>query len=319
MKKIDKKDQKLLYELYRDGRASNTQLSSRIGISKEALAYRMKRLEKNEILKKVTTIVDVSAIGYEIYKMDLVLNKYGKERREQFVEYVKKLPEASWLLKTAGEWDYTIIFLAKSTNDFQRIYTEFLMKKGASIAKKQTATIFNITYLTPNYLIEGERLELRQEIKQKKYELDKIQENILNILEENARIPLIQIAKKLNVSITTIKYHLKILEKNKIIITYKPVLNLKKLGIETYKVRLEIKNPSQKRKVLNYVKENKHVVLIQDILGRYDLEYTCQYNNTKELLEYIDELDQKFELRKFEIIFDNEKIEMKGIPDYGLF
>ena len=50
MLKLDKKDKKLLYYLSKNARMSNTQLSNKIGLSKNSVKYRVERLLKEGII-----------------------------------------------------------------------------------------------------------------------------------------------------------------------------------------------------------------------------------------------------------------------------
>lgn len=316
METLDKKDKKIIYELFKDARISNTQLASKVGLSKEAVAYRLKRFEKEEILLKITTIVDYYKLGYKQFQIRIKLNSEGKKEKEKFLEEIKKIPQVSTITKITGSWDYTMQILVKTIQEFQKLYDSFLNKVGNLISKKTASLIFNETYLSPTHLLENETIEINQQVKEKTFELDENQDKIINLLEENARMPLIQIAKQMNVSITTIKYHLKLLEKNQIILSYKPVINLKKLRYQTYRVLIDLQDNTKKNNLVQKLKMNPKITKITQYLGQYDIEFEGQYHNVNELLEELEELEKIIKINEYEILHNNEKVITRGIPEF---
>jgi len=50
MVKLDKKDKRILTMLDENARYSNSQIARKVGLSKPAVEYRLKRFEKNNII-----------------------------------------------------------------------------------------------------------------------------------------------------------------------------------------------------------------------------------------------------------------------------
>lgn len=315
MKHLDKKNQRLLLELYRDGRASATELASRIGMSKEATHYRLKKLYEEKILLKVIPVINFSAIGYSTYRIQILLNKEGKSDKENVEKELIKIKNLSWLIKLAGQWDYALLFNVKEREKFYEMYEDFLQRFGKYVDKKIVSIVNSITHLSPSYLLKGDKIKLVQHSKTENYSLDENQKKIINILEEDARIPLLEIARRLNLSVTTIKYHLNILEKNKIILAYKPIINIDLLGYEQFKVMIELHDPSEKNILREIIATNPNTVYITDSLGKYDVEYECQYEHMHELLEEISKIEAQIKIKKYDLIFTNQEIIINGMPD----
>lgn len=64
-------------------------------------------------------------------------------------------------------------------------------------------------------------------------ELDAVDRTILNMLQQDARVPFSTIAEKLGVSEATIRYRVKQLEKSKVIKNYTTLLTPSKVGFST--------------------------------------------------------------------------------------
>jgi len=104
--------------------------------------------------------------------------------------------------------------------------------------------------------------------------IDEVDRKILDILKKNARTPLKEISRELNLPITTVYYRLKRLEKEGIIDSYTIKINYEKLG---YKVRAFIlikydplSGISQKD-LLKKLKSFENVEEAFIITGEYDI------------------------------------------------
>ncbi|MCF7872009.1 Lrp/AsnC family transcriptional regulator [Candidatus Woesearchaeota archaeon] len=315
MKNIDKKDERLLLELYNNGRASITEMASKIGLSKEATNYRLKRLQNEGILLKIVPIIDFSALGYSTYRIQVLLNPEGKKKKAEIEEELKKLKILSWLVKLSGAWDYVFLFNSRSNLEFSKTYEEFIIKFGKYIDKKISSLVFSITHFPLTYLYGGERNYLKQEMKTKNFSLDENQKKIIELLEEDGRITLLEMARRMDVSLTTVKYHLQILEKKRIIFSYKPLINLDKFNYEHFKVMIELADTSQKKILKEVLTNNPHTVYITDAWGKYDLEFECHYKSIHDLLRYIEKLEESIYIKKYDLIFTNEELLINGMPD----
>jgi len=64
MVKIDLKDRKILYELDLNCRQSNTQIGKTVGLKKDVVSYRIKRLQEQGIIKNFWTEINTFKFGY---------------------------------------------------------------------------------------------------------------------------------------------------------------------------------------------------------------------------------------------------------------
>lgn len=62
--KLDLRDKKLLYELDLNSRQSFNELARKLKVSKSAVIYRIRNLEKASIIKCYNTIMDTGKLGY---------------------------------------------------------------------------------------------------------------------------------------------------------------------------------------------------------------------------------------------------------------
>jgi Lrp/AsnC family leucine-responsive transcriptional regulator len=67
MQQLDFKDRKILYELDLNCRQSNAQIGKKVGLSKEVVKYRIKRMQDEEIIFVFWTEINTFKLGYQFF------------------------------------------------------------------------------------------------------------------------------------------------------------------------------------------------------------------------------------------------------------
>lgn len=141
--------------------------------------------------------------------------------------------------------------------------------------------------------------------------LDEIDIQILNILQEDARMPLKQIAQEVNLSSPAVSSRLQRLESEGYILGYQAQINPTALGLYTKAfINLEV-IPAQKSEFYPYIKKCKNVVECNCVTGDYSMLLEVLFENTMELDQFIGEL-QHFGRTKTLIVFSTS-VEHRGV------
>ena len=67
--KLDKKDRQILYQLDLNARQNNTKIAKIVSLSKDAVGYRIKRLEHLGIIRGYNSVIDSAKLGYLWYRI----------------------------------------------------------------------------------------------------------------------------------------------------------------------------------------------------------------------------------------------------------
>jgi len=120
--KLDSKDKKILELLSQDARMSISEISKKSKIQRDSVAYRINKLEKLNVIKFYTTILNPSALGFPIYSyVHIKLHNLDESLEKQFVAFLVANPQVTYVVKISGEWDYDITIAAKDLGNFTRI------------------------------------------------------------------------------------------------------------------------------------------------------------------------------------------------------
>ncbi len=306
---MDLKDKRLLLELFNDSRASFTTIAEQIGVSKEVCRYNYEKMLESKVIKKIIPIIDFYRLGFNIYRLHIKLEPISNEEKLAFIEKIKKIKKLVWVDEIYGKWDLLIHLYLENNSEFDIIYNQLLNENGSIIEDKVMTIITNITYYSPNYLIEdSKRYEIEIGGEYKKQDIDESKKIIINSFFEDARVPIVNIASKLNLTLNAVKYQIKGLKEEGIIKGFIPIIDYEKYGYEHFNVKIELLKPNQKEEFIRAIKTNPNVTLLIESLGKYDIEFDCEYQKVQILLQLITEYKKKFKIKDYEITFDNHEV-----------
>lgn len=127
--KIDSIDKQILTILQQDAQITNVELAGKIGISPPAMLERVKRLEKNGIIKRYVAIVDPMKVSKGIFAIVSVsLSAHQLSSIDQFTRQIKKLDEVLECYHVAGDEDFILKIAVSSIEEYEKFILSKLTK-----------------------------------------------------------------------------------------------------------------------------------------------------------------------------------------------
>ncbi|MFH1803155.1 MAG: winged helix-turn-helix transcriptional regulator [archaeon] len=316
--KLDLKDKKLLTALDENARYSNAQLARKVGLSKPAVEYRIQRFHKNNVIFSHYTVINVTKLGYSQYKIYLKFQNTSIENENKIISYWTKDPNSVWVGQIRGIWDLAVSVLAKSNFEFGSILSAFMNKFSQFVLEKDVLLTEYSPIYAREYLSETEPSEFVYGVPSKNYILNETDRKIVKILSNNAKIPIVDLAKKTALSRDNVTYRIKKLTEEGIIVQYRTYLNLSELGIRHYKIIFRTKNlsPQEENRVKQYVKDHKQSTQFLKLIGSYDMEIEFEVENEDELYSILQDIREKFSniIRDFGIIRITKTVKYDYFP-----
>jgi DNA-binding Lrp family transcriptional regulator len=297
MIKLDVKDRKILSELDMDARQPLSTIAKKVRLSREVVSYRIKQLEKKGIIEGFYTAIDTSKLGYLYCRMLFKYRNISPEIERDLLNYCKISDSINWVSLNNGRWDITLVFLAKSLEDIENVYDEINIKFGKYLQDPYMSIAFKIYHFKNNYLYSNKdtRFEILGE-KNKNIEMDKIDEKILDILSDNARLSLLDIAVKLRSTPKLIKQRINKLVKDKVILAFRVKINNRLLGYDHYKVFLNLQNLTKENlnKLITYFRLEPEITYVTKPMGQHSLEFEAMFKSANDLHEFLKRMSFKF-------------------------
>lgn len=119
MGKIDEIDMKILATLVKDASLSVPKLSKKINVNASVVYSRIKRLQRRNIIKKFTVIVNEELLGYAVAAI-LGINIDAKLRDELLKELLR-FEEVREVSEVTGRFDLIVAVKAKSLDELHKI------------------------------------------------------------------------------------------------------------------------------------------------------------------------------------------------------
>jgi DNA-binding Lrp family transcriptional regulator len=314
MLKLSEKERKILEELDLDSRQSDSKIAKKVGLSKQVVNYKIQKLIKQEIISNFYSVLNVGCLGYNSFYVFFQLQKITQDKENEFMNYLKNQPDLGWLVSCTGKWDFICLIYAKSQTDFSSLLNKILLKYDENILEYEFTTLLEAEHISYKSISKSINKPIKQTVKQENVSLTKIQINLLKAISQEARISIVNLSSNLKEKIYVVSYLLKKLIKKKVIVGFKPKLNLSLLGIQWYLLLIRFQPISEKRKnrFIQFCKSNKKIYYLTSTLGTYNLMLDIHVKDAREYKKVLFEIKEKFsDCVKFyetNIIFDEYKI-----------
>ena len=127
---LDKTDLKLISLLQNDSKQTTKQLSLQLNLSVTAVYERVKKLEKEKIIKKYVALINRNKIEKSFLVFcHIKLIQHTKECVTNFENEVLKLSEVAECFHVSGEYDYILKVYVKDMES----YRDFMITKLTAI------------------------------------------------------------------------------------------------------------------------------------------------------------------------------------------
>jgi len=120
MIKLDNIDRKILRILQKDGRITTKELAYQLHLTNTPVYERVKKLEKNGIIKKYIAILNPEKLDRNMtIFMDVNLKKHTKEVVNNFRKAILSFPEVIEFHNVSGNYDVHLKLMVKNMGEFK--------------------------------------------------------------------------------------------------------------------------------------------------------------------------------------------------------
>jgi len=142
MASLDQIDRQLLTQLQDEGRITNVELASRVGLTAPPCLRRVRALEDAGVIRGYHAELDASKLGFAITVFAMVsLKSQAEDALRQFEDVMKSLPEVRECHMLNGEIDFILKIVSKDLQSFQEFLTSKLTPAPNVASVKTSLTI----------------------------------------------------------------------------------------------------------------------------------------------------------------------------------
>ena len=289
--KLDKKDRRILKELFDDARKPISEIARKVRLSKEVVNYRINRLHESGFLVGFNTVIDVKKLGWMMFLVYVRLKNLNPEEENRILLTLKEHENIAWMIKCIGNYDIVLKIFAKNQNDVGTIIKN--IEADCKIDEYQIDYLSEEHAVPFSFIYEGdEETHVLKDEKEIKINLEEIDYKILEQLAKNARMPSSELVVKLKSTREIIRYHLKKLETSKVILKYRPDTLPALMGYNWYFLVLKTGNLDKNtdNKLKTYLLNCENATYFYKTVGSADIQIELRVKTTEELSNIIGEI-----------------------------
>ncbi|MGI8923395.1 MAG: Lrp/AsnC family transcriptional regulator [Fimbriimonadales bacterium] len=146
---LDAVDCAILETLQTEGRVTNSELATRVGLTPAPTLARVNKLESAGYIKGYAAIVDREMVGLPVTAfVSVILKSHGSGPAKAFLDSVNSLPEIIECHHIAGDEDYLLKVVAASPADYESFVLDKLSEIGDIQRFKTTIVLSSPKTLT---------------------------------------------------------------------------------------------------------------------------------------------------------------------------
>ena len=298
---LDKKDRQILYQLDWNSRMPLSTLGKKVKLSKPTVKYRINKLVENGIIKNFHAIINTGLLGLKPVRIQFTYQYQTPDIEKKILNYLFNNRYTSLIVSTQGLFDLSVIFQISHLKQFIQTWIEFQNDYGMYFEKQIITFPIKDIHFKPSFILQD---SFKKEEREKSITIDyyknidvKIEKKDIEILKQiskNARIPLTEIARNINLSDKVVKYRLNKLIKKGIIVNFRLNMDLSKIGYQVVRVYIYLHSYKYRFKIINYIKYNPNLTWIDTTVGESHIELEFQLKNIVKLYEIMQDIRQKF-------------------------
>lgn len=126
---LDRIDKNILRQLQNDGRISNVELAKRVGLSPTPCLERVKRLEKNKVIRQYTALLDPNLLNASLMVyVEISLHRSSADVFDRFNLAAQRLDSILECHLVSGDFDYLLKTRVSDMSTYRKVLNETLLE-----------------------------------------------------------------------------------------------------------------------------------------------------------------------------------------------
>ncbi len=136
---LDDIEKNLLKELAYNSTESAVNLAQKLDVSAITIANKIKKLEKDGIIKNLRAFIDFEKLG--VYRYSIFLNAHGSKTENKLAEFCKNHKLIADFTKFIGRYNYSIEVFAHNNSEFKKVIDELISVFSKEIIEYETSIL----------------------------------------------------------------------------------------------------------------------------------------------------------------------------------
>ncbi len=272
--------------------ASLRDLARDAGLRPSVVQYTLRRLRERGILGRKKAAVSRAAIGQIDHLMYFSLTTSERKKRTQFLSGLKSSTAVSWIGELGGNYTLGATLSCRSNVEFHREWCALAGKFQEAITNRSFAIRLSLLSLNRRYLCASKTRSIELRASPTLVELDQTDDKLLLSLTTSDWDSLRDVARQTGIPLSTLARRIGRLEELGVIAGYYYLIDREPLGIETYKLMITVRSPSQtiSSSLKRYTESHPRLTMYIECCGGWDYELTAEVESGSEIPLLVEDL-----------------------------
>lgn len=150
---IDEIDRRIVAELAKDSTIPMARIAEECGVTRQTVASRIKKLEKDGVIKKYRAAVDLEKLGLHSYFiLFLKLDVSDQEKAAEFIRSIKTDPSVLMDVSITGEWDVMLLLAFCDVKEYEYYTNDLRARMGSMLKDSKSHVVLNFYKSTDDYV-----------------------------------------------------------------------------------------------------------------------------------------------------------------------
>lgn len=306
--KLDVIDRKILYFLEMNARFSPTALAKVLSVSRETIAYRIKRMEELDFLHGYATLLDHKKLGFNNYRVYVKFKNLVDDR--EIIDGLFGLSAVTTIVTCSGSYDLQFVLSVKTQAEFLEIFEKIMGNYSFSIEKFEVLEIVQEEILgwwmilredeakKTKMITEHKGSTFQREFMRKSFgkemvSLDEKDRAILEILKLDAKVSVSDLSQQLSLAPISIENRIKKMVLGGVIKHFFIQSSLTQLGYQWWHILFKMKNLDQK-KFFAFIEHHPNMSWYMKFLGKWDYQCNVYAKTNAEFHAILQQIKQGF-------------------------
>ncbi len=262
--KIDVKDTKILSILAENSRLAASEIAKKVQLSRDAVAYRIKRLQEGEVILGCVPVINFAALGLSEFHVFFLLDENNRAEQQGLITYLVEHEHTRSVMKYTDTWDLEWVLVARNLNEFERIVTDVATKFHHVILEKDQLAVIE-KYFSHTYPQQYTHTVASADL----VSIDDTDRSLLALLAQDCRQSSYELGRALCMSPDAALYRIKRLMSTGVITRFTTVINLSALKNSWYTYAIRFRKFDQKDQAtfLEFARSQHQVIRAAKLFG----------------------------------------------------
>lgn len=142
--KIDEIDLKILSKMSINATISLYDIGKNVGLTSEAINYRIKNMKKSGIIKRFSPMINHHALGYTVYGVLMNIHNLDVKKEATLKQFLQTNENILWAVKTIGRYNLLMYICVKKSDDLHKTIENLRELFSSNIKEYETLIAYEV-------------------------------------------------------------------------------------------------------------------------------------------------------------------------------